>query len=96
MKPKSSATLFASTNWILITGVISALIAAQWKHEMLPLAALAAVLALTVFKARLIILDFMHLRGERPRLAAGLLAWPVLFCLAVLAKSAASGLIASL
>lgn len=93
MKSKHTTSLFASTNWILMMGVISGLISAQWKHEALPVAALVSVLLLTVFKARLIILDFMHLRGVRPGLAAALLAWPILFCIAILAKLVASGFI---
>ena len=77
-------------------GVVSGLIAAQWKHEALPLAAIVVVLALTIFKARLIILDFMHLRGARPGLAAALLAWPILFSVAILAKSLATGFLVAL
>lgn len=91
MKTGPSTSLFASTNWILMMGIVSGLISAQWKHEALPLVAIVAVLVLTVFKARLIILDFMHLRGARPGLAAALLAWPVLFTVAILAKSLAAG-----
>lgn len=96
MKPKSSASLFASTNWILMMGIVSGLISAQWKHEALPLVAIIAVLGLTIFKARLIILDFMHLRGARPGLAAALLAWPILFMVAILAKSAAANFLGTL
>ncbi|MFD1327269.1 cytochrome C oxidase subunit IV family protein [Mycoplana ramosa] len=96
MRATSSASLFASTNWILMMGIVSGLIAAQWKHEALPLAAVIVILALTLFKARLIILDFMHLRGERPGLAAALLAWPVFFAVAILAKSLAAGLLDTL
>lgn len=95
MKARSSASLFASTNWILMMGIVSGLIAAQWKHEAMPFAAVVTVLVLTVFKARLIILDFMHLR-ERPRLAVALLAWPVFFTVAILAKSLAAGLLDTL
>lgn len=91
MNPKNSGSLFASTNWILAMGVVSGVISAQWKHEALPVAALVSILLLTVFKARLIILDFMHLR-ERPALAAALLAWPIVFCIAILARIAAPGL----
>lgn len=91
MGPKTSGSLFASTNWILMMGVVSGIISAQWKHELLPVVALAPILLLTVFKARLIILDFMHLR-ERPALAAALLAWPILFCIAVMAKIAVPAL----
>ena len=92
MNPKTSGSLFASTNWILMMGVVSGIVSAQWKHEALPIVALAAILLLTVFKARLIILDFMHLR-ERPALAAALLAWPILFCIAVMAKIAVPALL---
>ncbi|MDF1634313.1 cytochrome C oxidase subunit IV family protein [Mycoplana sp. MJR14] len=92
MNPKTSGSLFASTNWILMMGVVSGIVSAQWKHEALPIVALAAILLLTVFKARLIILDFMHLR-ERPALAAALLGWPILFCIAVLAKIAVPALL---
>lgn len=95
MKAGTSASLFASTNWILMMGIVSGLIAAQWKHEALPLTAVIVILALTIFKARLIILDFMHLR-ERPGLAVALLAWPVFFTVAILAKSLAAGLLDTL
>ena len=44
MNPKTSGSLFASTNWILMMGVVSGIISAQWKHEALPIVALAAIL----------------------------------------------------
>jgi nitric oxide reductase NorF protein len=90
MKPTQSTNLFVSAHWILMMGVIAALISAQWHREAFPLVALIVVLALVVFKARLIILDFMGLRGTRPVLAAALLAWPMLFACAAVVKAAIS------
>jgi hypothetical protein len=79
--------LFGSANWVMMLGIVGAVIAAQWKHEALPVIALLVVLALTVAKARLIVLDFMALRGSRPRLATALFAWPAFFLAAGLAKA---------
>jgi hypothetical protein len=42
-------------------------------------------------KARLIVLDFLEMRGRPTALRAALLAWPALFALAGLAKIAFSG-----
>ena len=72
--------------------VITALISAQWKHESLPFAALAAVLVLTVVKSRWVIMDFMGLRGARPRLLSALVAWVAFFAAAGKAALAAFGL----
>lgn len=91
MKPTRSGKLFSSTNWIILLGVCSGLVSAQWKQEALPAVALVAVLALTLLKTRLIILDFMGLRGHHPRLAAALAAWPVLFAVIILAKALLPG-----
>ncbi|MEK1932304.1 MAG: cytochrome C oxidase subunit IV family protein [Pararhizobium sp.] len=81
--------LFGSAHWVLIMGIVGAIVTSQWHQEALPLIALVVVLALTVLKARLIILDFMRLRGSRPVLAAALLAWPVMFAFAVAVKAVA-------
>ncbi|MFB9947929.1 cytochrome C oxidase subunit IV family protein [Rhizobium puerariae] len=82
----NDSRLFGSANWIMALGVVSALIAAQWKQEAIPVIALTAILAMTVAKIRLIVLDFMHLRGSRPNLARALLIWPVFFAAISLAK----------
>ena len=89
MAKKAAPDLFASSHWIIMMGIVAALVTAQWHQETLPIVALIAVLCLTVLKARLIILDFMCLRGSRPVLVAALLAWPVLFISAVAIKAAA-------
>lgn len=91
MKPTHSDRLFSSTHWIILLGVCSGLVSAQWKQEALPAIAVAVVLALTVLKTRLIILDFMGLRGRHPRLAATLAAWPVFFAVVILAKALLPG-----
>lgn len=89
MKRNNAPDLFASSHWILIMGIVAALVAAQWHQQALPLVALVAVLALVVLKARLVILDFIGLRGSRPLLATALLAWPIAFALAAAVKAAA-------
>jgi hypothetical protein len=87
MTAKQSARLFASANWVIMLAVIGALIAAQWKHQAVPLAILGILLVLTVVKARLIILDFMGLRDDRPAMAVALWAWPMLFSFAALGRA---------
>jgi len=74
--------------WLFLIAIVSALIVAQWKSEALPLAALGAVLVLAIIKSRIVIMDFMGLRGMRPRLAAALIAWPAFFVLVAAAKAA--------
>lgn len=78
--------LFGSANWIMMLGIVGALIAAQWKHEVIPAAALAVILVMAIAKIRLILLDFMGLRGMRPNLARALMAWPVFFSALSLGK----------
>src|SRR3546814_20076424 len=87
MKPSDPSRLFASANLVLFLGIVGALLAAQWKHEAVPLAVLAVILLLTVIKARLIILDFMELRGKKPDLATALWLWPLLFAVAAFARA---------
>lgn len=82
-----NSKLFGSANWIIVLGIIGVLIAAQWKHETLPTSALAVILLLVIAKARLIILDFMFLRGTRPLLAVALVSWTVFFAFAGLARA---------
>jgi nitric oxide reductase NorF protein len=86
MRHNKTIDLFASSHWILLMGIVAALLAAQWHQEALPLMALFVVLVLVVLKARLIVLDFIGLRGSRPLLAGALLAWPVVFVVAALVK----------
>ncbi|MBB4065396.1 hypothetical protein [Gellertiella hungarica] len=69
MKTKTRDTLFASGNWILSLGTIAALLASQWKEAPLPAAVLVVIVIMTLAKSRLIILDFLGLRGVSPRLA---------------------------
>ena len=88
MRHHQAPDLFASSHWILLLGIAAALLAAQWHQEALPLVAFAVVFALVLLKARLIVLDFIGLRGSRPLLARALLAWPVVFALAATAKLA--------
>ena len=88
MSKKVTPDLFSSSHWVLIMGILGAIVTSQWHQEALPLIALIVVLVLTVLKSRLIILDFMRLRGDRPVLAAALLAWPMMLALLALAKLA--------
>lgn len=78
---------------LLLIAVIAALISAQWKHEAIPLAALGAILVLTVVKARVVVLDFMGLRDLRPGLARAIIAWPILFAILVAVKVAAQAFV---
>lgn len=78
--------LFGSGNWVMMLGIVGALIAAQWKHEVIPALALAVILVMAIAKIRLIVLDFMGLRGMRPNLARALMIWPVFFSILSLGK----------
>ncbi len=78
--------LFGSANWVMMLGIAGALIAAQWKHEVIPALALAVILVMAVAKIRLIVLDFMGLRGMRPNLARALMVWPIFFSALSLGK----------
>jgi len=78
--------LFGSANWVMMLGIAGALIAAQWKHEVIPAVALAVILVMAVAKIRLIVLDFMGLRGMRPNLARALMVWPIFFSALSLGK----------
>lgn len=82
----NDSRLFGSANWIMMLGIVGALIAAQWKHEAMPMIALTVILVMTVAKARLIVLDFMSLRGTRPHLARALMIWPTFFAALSLGK----------
>lgn len=88
MRNMQTRWLFGCAIWLFLIAITASLIVSQWKHETLPLWALAAVIGLTIIKARIVILDFMGLRGERPRLAAALIAWPALFTALATAKAA--------
>lgn len=88
MRNRHAPDLFASSLWILLLGIVAALIAAQWHREALPLVAFAVVFTLVLLKARLIVLDFIGLRGRRPLLARALMAWPMVFALAATGKLA--------
>lgn len=74
---------------LILVAVIAALISAQWKHAAIPLAALGAILVLTIVKSRIVVLDFMGLRDRRPVLARAIIAWPILFAILAAAKVAA-------
>jgi nitric oxide reductase NorF protein len=78
--------LFYSFITLILLAIIAALIAVQWQAEPLPIGAVAAILGLAILKARLIILDFLNLRGQGSLLSPALLAWPSLFAVAALAK----------
>ncbi|KQV39947.1 MULTISPECIES: cytochrome C oxidase subunit IV family protein [unclassified Rhizobium] len=73
---------------VILVAIVSGLVAAQWKHEAVPFVAFAIILLLAVVKSRWIVLDFMGLRGVRPRLAIALLAWPAFFVIVAAARTA--------
>ena len=81
MERKREVWLMGSASGLMLAAVAAALIAAQWKHESISFPAFCAILVLTVVKSRWVVMDFMALRGVRPRLAAALLAWPAFFAL---------------
>ncbi|MFN7027417.1 MAG: cytochrome C oxidase subunit IV family protein [Pseudorhizobium sp.] len=83
---RKSSRLFVSASWVMMLAIVGALTAAQWKHQPVPLTVVALLLVLMVIKARLIVLDFMGLRGVRPATAAALLAWPSFFAVAGLGR----------
>ena len=92
MERDKSKWLMGSAAGLLMIAVVAALISAQWKHEAIPFAALCVVLALTVVKSRIVVLDFMGLRGVRRGLSVALIAWPILFVVAAVAKAALASL----
>jgi nitric oxide reductase NorF protein len=81
--------LMGSASGLMLVAVAAALISAQWKHEAVPFLAFGVILILTIVKSRWVVMDFMALRGIRPKLAASLLAWPVFFALAAAVKAIA-------
>jgi nitric oxide reductase NorF protein len=88
MERKQSTWLMGTATVLMLIAVVGALISAQWNHEALPFAAFGVVLVLMVIKSRWVVMDFMGLRGIRPRLSAALIAWPAFFALAAAAKAA--------
>lgn len=83
----NDSKLFGSANWVLMLGIVGALIAAQWKQGAIPMIAFTIILVMTVAKVRLIVLDFMSLRGTRPLLARALMIWPTFFAALSLGKA---------
>lgn len=88
MQNNNSTWLMGSATVLMLVAAVAALIAAQWNHEAPPFAALGAILVLSVVKSRLVVMDFMGLRGVRPTLSAALVAWPAFFALVTAAKAA--------
>ena len=87
MERKKTKWLMGTATLLMLVATLAALISAQWNHEALPFAAFGAVLVLMVAKSRLVVMDFMGLRGVHPKLSAALLAWPAFFALAAAAKA---------
>lgn len=87
MQKTKPAWLMGSASVTMLAAVVAGLIAAQWKHEAMPFAALGVVLVLTVVKSRWVVMDFMGLRGAHPRIAGALVGWVALFALAAATKS---------
>ena len=85
-KNKSTWLMGSATGLAMVAGM-AALISAQWKHETLPFAAFGVILLMALVKSRWVVLDYMGLRGERPRLAAALLGWVAFFALAAAARA---------
>jgi nitric oxide reductase NorF protein len=92
MENKNPTWLPGTAAVLVLVAAVAALIAAQWKHEAIPFTALGAILVLTIVKSRLVVMDFMGLRGAYPRLSAALLAWPAFFALLAAAKAAFAAL----
>jgi nitric oxide reductase NorF protein len=92
MERDKSKWLAGSAGGLLLVAIVAALISAQWKHEAVPFAALCVILVLTVVKSRIVVLDFMGLRGSRRGLSAALIAWPILFVIAAVAKAGLTSL----
>ena len=81
--------LLLAASGLMLVAVAAALVSAQWKHEAVPFLAFCTILVLTIVKSRWVVMDFMALRGIRPKLAASLIGWPVFFALAAAAKAIA-------
>lgn len=88
MDSNRSVWLLGSTIWLILMAIVAALVSAQWKAEQLPFVALGVILLLALFKARIVVADFMGLGGVHPKLAAALIAWPAGFALLAAAKAA--------
>ena len=88
MQENNKTGLVGRAAGIMIVAIVAGLVAAQWKHEAIPFVALAVILVLSIVKSRWVILDFMGLRGIRPRLAFALLVWPAFFAVAAAARAA--------
>lgn len=87
MERNKSQWLMGSAGALLLVAIVAALISAQWKQEGVPFAALCVIAILTVVKSRIVVLDFMGLRGMRRGLSTALIAWPILFVIAAVAKA---------
>jgi nitric oxide reductase NorF protein len=88
MMRQKSTWLLGSAAGIMMVAIVAALIAAQWKHQTMPLVAIGVILVLTVVKCRWIVRDFMGLDSLHPKLGAALVGWAALFVLATAAKGA--------
>lgn len=87
MQHKNEVWLIGRASGLMLVAVAAALVSAQWKHEEVPFLAFGVILVLAVVKSRWVVMDFMALRGARPKLAAALVAWPAFFTLAAAAKT---------
>ncbi len=92
MQHEKSKWLMGSATGLLLIAIVTALIASQWKHEAVPFVAFCVILVLTVVKARIVVLDFMGLRGPRRGLSIALIAWPLVFAIAAATKAGLASL----
>jgi hypothetical protein len=91
MKTNANPSLFASAVTIILIGIVTALLAAQWKVATLPLPVLALLLALGAFKSRLIVLDFIGMRSRRTPLVYPLYGWIAFVLVLAAAKVTLAG-----
>lgn len=89
MSHENPYRLFNAFLLLVLMAAVASLIAVQWRHQALPFAAILVVLSIALLKARLIVLDFLGLRGLKSPQATALLAWPAGFALAAAAKTLA-------
>ncbi len=87
MRKQADHWLFGAALWLLLLAIIASLVIVQWRHSALPVAAIAAVLGLTILKGRIVIKHYMGLRNLALTLA--LTSWVGLFALVALAKALA-------
>lgn len=90
MKKNTSARLVRAWSLLLALATTNALLVTLAPGFMPPFLLASAVIALSLIKARIVILDFLGLREGSALLRWTLLAWPMLLAAATMLKLVAS------